>query len=169
MGKHEQLVVVFSKNGWDRLTTLISSFLGIQDRKDILDVINGNDAHQEDSKGDHLLHFMNIDSSTREMQLFLGKLMGNINPKEYRVNMIFDDGSEDAYGTYRVNSFNVTVQRQLTWVDANSIHAGAVHVAGPSAPKPVVAAAVNNHTCPTCGNTACSRSEKKCWRCGNPL
>jgi len=29
--------------------------------------------------------------------------------------------------------------------------------------------AVNNHTCSTCQNTRCSRSEKSCWLCGNQL
>ena len=31
------------------------------------------------------------------------------------------------------------------------------------------AAAVNDHTCPGCGNTRCSRAEKTCWRCGRQL
>jgi hypothetical protein len=29
--------------------------------------------------------------------------------------------------------------------------------------------AVNDHTCPTCGNNRCSKSEKTCWRCGGVL
>lgn len=29
--------------------------------------------------------------------------------------------------------------------------------------------AVNDHTCPNCGNTACSKSERSCWKCGNVL
>ncbi|MDD5374454.1 hypothetical protein [Acidithiobacillus sp.] len=29
--------------------------------------------------------------------------------------------------------------------------------------------AVNNHTCPTCKNTKCSRTERLCWLCGNKL
>ena len=28
---------------------------------------------------------------------------------------------------------------------------------------------VNDHICPACGNNRCSRSEIKCWRCGNKL
>ena len=28
---------------------------------------------------------------------------------------------------------------------------------------------VNDHVCPACGNNKCSRSEIKCWRCGNKL
>ena len=29
--------------------------------------------------------------------------------------------------------------------------------------------AVNNHTCPTCGNSRCSRAETNCWLCGGNL
>lgn len=29
--------------------------------------------------------------------------------------------------------------------------------------------AINDHVCPTCKNTRCSKTEKSCWRCGNPL
>jgi predicted RNA-binding Zn-ribbon protein involved in translation (DUF1610 family) len=28
---------------------------------------------------------------------------------------------------------------------------------------------MNNHTCPSCGNTGVSKSEKSCWLCGNSL
>lgn len=44
--------------------------------------------------------------------------------------------------------------------------------ASASAPALVAAApaaAVNDHTCPTCKNTRCSRAEKTCWRCGGNL
>lgn len=169
MGTREQLIVVFSKSGWDQLATLITSYLSSHDRKVAVDAINSNDDHQTDSKGDHLLHFEKVDSSSHDMQLLLGKLMGNIHTKEWHVSMIFDDGGEDSYGGYYNNSFNVSVKRQLTWVDANAVQASALSIATPSAPKPVAAVTINNHTCPTCGNTACSRNEKKCWRCGNPL
>jgi hypothetical protein len=29
--------------------------------------------------------------------------------------------------------------------------------------------AINDHVCPSCQNKRCSKSEKTCWRCGNPL
>jgi len=29
--------------------------------------------------------------------------------------------------------------------------------------------AINNHTCPTCQNDRCNKSEKTCWRCGGKL
>lgn len=35
--------------------------------------------------------------------------------------------------------------------------------------RPAMAPAMNNHTCPTCKNTRCSKSEIICWRCGNRL
>jgi hypothetical protein len=38
----------------------------------------------------------------------------------------------------------------------------AVQVAAPTV-------AVNDHTCVACGNTACSKTEKACWRCGHAI
>lgn len=29
--------------------------------------------------------------------------------------------------------------------------------------------AINDHVCPSCGNTRVSKSEKTCWSCGNNL
>lgn len=29
--------------------------------------------------------------------------------------------------------------------------------------------AINNHTCPSCKNDRCSKSEKTCWKCGGKL
>jgi hypothetical protein len=170
MGTREQLIVVFSKNGWDQLTSFIgSTFVNNQNRKDVLDAINNNDDHQTDSKGDHLLHFQEVDSSSHSMQLLLTKLMGNIHSKEWLVNMIFDDGTEDSYGGYYNSSFNVSVRRHLTWVDVNSVPGGKLNVADPVAPKPVASTPINNHKCSACGNDRCSKIEKTCWKCGNPL
>lgn len=32
-----------------------------------------------------------------------------------------------------------------------------------------VTPAINDHVCPLCKNNRCSKTEKECWRCGNPL
>lgn len=34
-------------------------------------------------------------------------------------------------------------------------------------PDPIVQ--INNHICPTCGNTRVSKSETICWKCGSKL
>lgn len=38
----------------------------------------------------------------------------------------------------------------------------------PEAIGHVVAVTINNHTC-KCGNTKCSKTEKSCWKCGEPI
>jgi len=38
-----------------------------------------------------------------------------------------------------------------------------------SAASTIATIAVNDYTCPTCHNTRCSKSEGKCWSCGNNL
>ncbi len=30
-------------------------------------------------------------------------------------------------------------------------------------------AAINDHTCTSCGNNRCSKTEKSCWKCGSPI
>lgn len=42
-------------------------------------------------------------------------------------------------------------------------------IAGPVRYVGEVAPAINDHTCPSCGNTSCSKSERTCWKCGNAL
>ena|SRR6266446_1680116 len=38
-----------------------------------------------------------------------------------------------------------------------------------SDPVSVTSPLVNDHTCPTCKNDRCSKSEKSCWKCGGLL
>ena len=33
----------------------------------------------------------------------------------------------------------------------------------------IVSVAINDHTCPGCGNNRCSKSERTCWKCGGKL
>lgn len=37
------------------------------------------------------------------------------------------------------------------------------------APVTSAAVTINDHTCPGCHNTKCSKSEKTCWKCGGAL
>lgn len=39
----------------------------------------------------------------------------------------------------------------------------------PSDKPEVQTSAINNHTCPSCGNDRCSKTEKSCWKCGGKL
>jgi hypothetical protein len=36
-------------------------------------------------------------------------------------------------------------------------------------PETISGEVVNDHICPSCRNTKCSKLELKCWRCGNKL
>lgn len=47
----------------------------------------------------------------------------------------------------------------MSWLEKKSI------ISNTSNPS----AAINDHVCPTCKNNRCSKTEKKCWLCGNPL
>ncbi len=172
MGSREQLILVYSKSGWDQLTNLIgSTFLSSTERKRVVDVINDHDAHQTDACGAHLLYFSECDTSCAEVQLLISSLHSQFSAKEWFTYIIFEDGSEDSFGGFYNNSFCPSVERRLKWDDNNALNAGKVNIGAPApvVAKPIATTAINNHVCPTCGNTACSRSEKKCWKCGNPL
>lgn len=170
MGSREKLIVIYSKVGWERLTSLIgsTSFSG-QDRKYVLDVINDADCHQKDPSGAHLLYWVECDSSCNDMQLLLSRINGSIPSVEWFVHMIFDHGDEDSYGGYYNNSFSPSIEREFSWTDHHTISGGKVNISDPVTPVPVVTVAINNHKCGACGNDRCSSNEKSCWKCGNPL
>ncbi len=49
------------------------------------------------------------------------------------------------------------------------VHHGAVPIQQ-QAPSMVASnAAINDHTCTSCGNNRCSKTEKSCWKCGSPI
>lgn len=172
MGTREQLALVYSKSGWDQLSNLIgSAFISDTERQRVIDVINDHDAHQTDPRGAHLLYFSECDTACQDVQLLISSLHSHITNREWLVHIIYEDGSEYSIGGFYNNSFSPSVQRRLQWNDNNTLNAGKVNISSlaPAVAKPVAASTINNHTCPTCGNTACSRNEKKCWRCGNPL
>ena len=54
------------------------------------------------------------------------------------------------------------------WAGGASMHHEVVTVLHTASSDPSPGQAINNHTC-ACGNTRCNKSEKTCWRCGNPL
>lgn len=172
MGTREQLILVYSKPGWDQLTNLIgSTFLLNTERQRVVNFINDYDVHQTDPRGAHLLYFSECDTSRADAHLLISSLHSQVSSKDWLVHIIYEDGGEDSFGGFHNNSFSPTVERKLKWDDNNALNAGKVNISSPApaVAKPVATTPINNHTCPTCGNTACSRSEKKCWRCGNPL
>ena len=71
---------------------------------------------------------------------------------------------QNAWGPSPIQTFNQAV----TDYTGNPTFMGAARPSHTASPDPIPGQAINNHTC-ACGNTRCNKSEKTCWRCGNPL
>lgn len=171
MGTKEKLIIVYSRVGWEKLTALIgSTSFSSRARKNVLDVINDNDCHQVDPGGAHLLYWSECNTSCPDMHLLLDHLTSSKIPSpEWIVQIIFDNGTEDSYGGLYNNSFSPSVKREFDWESHNAIKGNRLDISDPQAPAPSVAKTVNNHKCGACGNDRCSKHEKSCWKCGNPL
>jgi hypothetical protein len=72
----------------------------------------------------------------------------------------------------------VTIPSGEAWykhLTSNSwVTIGPDHTLGPHAIQHAIhvadeVQAVNDHTCPTCKNDRCSKTEKSCWKCGSNL
>ena len=55
---------------------------------------------------------------------------------------------------------------EFYWREINMIQVGEVKT--PTSTDPSVPA-INDHSCPSCGNDRCSKSERTCWKCGGKL
>lgn len=172
MGTREQLIVIYSKKGWDNLVATIgSNLLSQHERKTALDLINGSDSHQTTPQGDHLLFFSGIDTAHPDTQILVSTVNDQTScpSTEWMIYTIYDDGTEDSWGRYYNNPFAPSVQRNLTWVDSNTIRGALLNIATPPPPKPAAMIIKDDHTCTVCGNTKCSKHETSCWRCGTPI
>lgn len=54
------------------------------------------------------------------------------------------------------------------WLAPGDCPAKGIGITLDSKPK-TSSMAINDHTCPTCKNNRCSKTEKSCWKCGNKL
>lgn len=169
MSTKEQLAVVYSKEGWIQLAEKIGShLLSTHERRIVLEIINGADLHKIGPQRDHMLVFDQIDVGDSDTSILLHTIHDNMDSDYYYVYILFDDGSEDSFGLFDSNSFNVRVRRELVWTGGLDVK-DILSIPDPAPQKPKTKALVNNYTCPTCQNDKCSVTEDKCWRCGNPL
>lgn len=101
---------------------------------------------------------------------------GLVNNNNFKAIISFDGGFPQAEGNWDPNSFGLTTKTIIDYDDVPSINNGEfidINNLGPAiravpAKKPMTSLPpVNDHKCTSCGNTACSKTEKSCWKCGS--
>lgn len=172
MGYREDVSVAISENGWRQLLSVKNTLCS--DALDELDsLLNGADEHWENPDGDHLFIFSSIKTSADDWTAFQCYLMDEVDRDQWKMVSVGEDGAEDINGDWNGNPFDLGVSHQLSY---NS--GGCTLTQTPKAqdsskrywnvvpPATNSTSPINDHTCTQCGNNACSKTEKSCWKCG---
>lgn len=172
MGYREDVVIIYSKKGFDELINRIgSTLLTDEQREQALTFLNEADLHQTAGSGeDHLFFFDSINTLIPSIQVVLNKLHKVMDQDQFFVQYLGEDGGEEQDGGYFENPFSPFVTHSLSWgcgdevADKLSVEALCLPTDVP-APVATPVVAVDNYTCP-CGNKKLSTREKLCWSCG---
>ena len=172
MGYREDVAVAISEAGW-------IDFLDEKDNlsqekiNDIDSLLAVADEHWENPDGDHMFIFTSIKTGTDDFSAFQSVLVDAVPDRHWRMVSVGEDGAEDITGDWDCNPFDIGVQHQLSY-NSGGCTLNQASMRKPVKVKPVAVIAapivsgppINNHTCTQCGNNACSKTEKSCWKCG---
>lgn len=190
MGYREDVAVAIEVEGWNQLLSFIKAWdqTAPEKSQSVVELIEaGVDEHHVNDDGDHLLIFTSIKTSADDYEAFLellqnGTIRGNggVDYDKWLIRSVGECGEEETYGDWFDNPFNIGITHNLNFdADGTDYQSGPI-IPGRANPttKPVAPAVVikkvagppiNNHTCTQCGNAACSKDEKSCWKCGCPI
>jgi hypothetical protein len=179
MGYREDLAIAYTPEGWNALLSEIASpHLCEYDQNLLVELLNEADQHYASNDGCHFLLFESRKLGCDDMQLLLHTVHGKIDDENWLTVALGEDGCEETQGQFWDNPFSMGVQRSLEFdvggCDQQLSRIGSLAkkvqtiTAQPCTGK-VISAPVNDHTCVCCGNTACSKSEKSCWKCGSQI
>ena len=170
MGYRSDVVVAYTAPGWDDLVKKIgSNLLSDSQRREVIAFLDEADEHAVNEDGDHCLRWDSIKFYADDVQILFTTLHNKMEPADWRAVILGEEGDSEEYGDWFDNPFNIYVSRMLnmdTTDDESWSSSGITFTPTPSAPT--MAAPINDHTC-VCGNTACSKTEKSCWKCGAPI
>jgi hypothetical protein len=176
MGIRSDLAIAYSKVGWEKMEKYFAS-LSLNDQEMILDLIQDADQHLIHFDGDHLLSWTSMKSGCADMDLLNHGHSSALDDEDYYSVEIYDcGGDEEISGGYYDNPFGICCNRSIFINDTDSEEFSMENllIMQPQSSKidssvsgPTVI--VDDHVCPACGNTKCSRQEKSCWKCGSSL
>jgi len=84
-------------------------------------------------------------------------------------NLIKNGNYEKAILKYDMDAEFLPADLSIIPSDFHFLDNTVVTNSAPSLVSTNSAVVINNHQCTACGNTACNKQEKSCWRCGNPI
>lgn len=163
--------IAYSEAGWNQLCKHLDA-MDQETRELVQDFINHNHRARITAQGDRYIGFDSIDESDNGAFNCFMNCNNFIDSNNYLALIIGEDGTEDFHGDYFDNPFGVAVHRMIMIDPAGDYYLGDNMFAF-EAPQPVAIkqpeTIINDHTCIACGNNKCSKTEKSCWKCGNPI
>jgi hypothetical protein len=180
MGYREDVAIVCGEAVWQEIEEAVQA-MGDSDRDLITTHIQEADEHRVNDDGVRFLFWTSIRTMSQDVML-LTKLLNSLASideaydDEWLMVCVGEDGATEYSGCYFQNPFGVGVVHQITYGTNDSKcvkDEPCKWVLAATEPRTVSAGAnikpVNNHTCTTCGNTACNKQESSCWKCGTAI
>jgi hypothetical protein len=182
MGTREDVAFAVTSKGWDYMMQCISNLIsngGDHEAQEVMDLINESDAHWVNPDDDHMIYWNQIKSSADDFvdfQNLLAELDDKSMENEYYMLILNEDGTDESVGGWFDNHFQIGVHRNINYEVGSCV----LQCPPPKTKPPVdtskrywnitvPATPINDHTCTQCGNNACSKTEKSCWKCGHPI
>jgi len=175
MAYTQDISVVYSAATWKMLgEQILSDILTDEERVLVINLLDNADTHLSDPDDNHILFFSGINPYEKDMKLLFVKIMDTLSVDRWFAVGLDNNGMEDSWGGWEDNPFNLRIAREIksdddycnVWV-SSGIKSKAAPTIKAVVSDPMVA--INDHTCKFCGNTACSKSEKTCWKCGGVI
>lgn len=180
----EDAIFIYSEQGWESLIEALNN-LSSEKCDEVKSLLNSADTIRVSFNCDRMFKFIDANTNSDSF-LALRSINDNISPSNY-LGIYTGEGSttpEEYVGDYWDNPFNAGVQRIIYHDNAGNDFSGDDMFAYLSEINTYsdkssssddfvksndVSQIINDHTCVSCGNTKCSKSEKSCWRCGSSI
>lgn len=168
MGYREDIVLAISAPGWHRFQ-IVKAALTQDKNNELTQLLSDADQHWENPDEDHLFLWESIKTGCDDFQTLMNILQGDISLPDWYMISLGEDGAEEFYGEWFDSPFNLSTTRSLNYnADGCAVVASVKPTPIPTT-QPAASIPINNHKCIQCGNTACNKSEKSCWKCGCPI
>jgi len=175
MGIRSDLAIAYSKRGWEKMEAYFAS-LSQNDQEMILDLLQDAEDHYLHDNGDHLLSWTSMKTGCADtILLFAGHQ--ELDYEDFYSVEVFDcGGDEEIGGGYYDNPFGICLNRSI-FINANDCEPFSMeemrlmqnNLLDEEPLEQGSLTIMDDHICPACGNTKCSKQEKSCWKCGSSL
>jgi hypothetical protein len=166
MGYREDVVIVYSKEGWKQLQEKLNDAT-TKHQYEILRCLNDADKHLTQNNGDHLFFYEYVKSGADDMEALFRLTQDEVSFDEYLI--VFQSSSDEPSGNYFESSFAPERVQRISFNEDDATEVKDKFSLNGSATNQTSAKPVDNHTCVQCGNTKCNKTEKSCWKCGSAI